>query len=108
MAPPSLIDFILSRGHADGVCVAGCAEERCQNRLGIEWTEARFARTRDPYLRKRVPRERLATVWAGPTETARLDQARVAFTERLAALPAEAPRVVRHSDPERVLDEATT
>ncbi|MDH3666148.1 MAG: cytochrome b N-terminal domain-containing protein [Paracoccaceae bacterium] len=106
MAPPSLIDFILSRGHADGVCVAGCAEERCQNRLGIEWTEARFARTRDPYLRRRVPRERLVTVWAGPTETARLERERVAFADRLAALPTEAPRVVRQSDPERVLDEA--
>ncbi len=29
MAPPSLIDFILSRDLADGVVVAGCAESAC-------------------------------------------------------------------------------
>jgi ferredoxin len=51
MAPPSLIDFILSRGHADGVCIAGCAEARCQHRSGVEWTKQRFAHQRDPYLR---------------------------------------------------------
>ncbi len=108
MAPPSLIDFILSRGHADGACVVGCAAERCHNRFGIEWTEARFARTRDPYLRRRVPRERLVTVWAGPTETARLDRERTAFAERLAAISAEAPRVVRQAEPEPVMDEVAT
>ncbi len=72
MAPPSLIDFIISRDLADGVAVAGCAERDCYNRLGIAWTEARFDRTRDPYLRERVPRERVLSVWAGPTEAARL------------------------------------
>ena len=61
MAPPSLIDFILSRDLADGVAVAGCAESACYNRLGIKWTEQRFAGERDPYLRARVPRERIAT-----------------------------------------------
>ena len=43
MAPPSLIDFVLSHDLADGVVVAGCAESACFNRLGIAWTEQRFA-----------------------------------------------------------------
>ena len=64
MMPPSLIDFVLSRDLADGVAVAGCAESACYNRLGIQWTEQRFAGQRDPYLRARVPRDRIATIWA--------------------------------------------
>jgi len=88
MAPPSLIDFIISRGLADGVAVAGCAERDCFNRVGGAWTRARFERRRDPYLRARVPRERVLTVWAGPTEIGRLDHAVAAFSGRLAEMPA--------------------
>jgi ferredoxin/coenzyme F420-reducing hydrogenase delta subunit len=88
MAPPSLLDFIISRGLAEGVCIAGCAERECWNRLGGEWMQQRMARTRDPYLRERVPRERLLTVWAGVTEGARLERDTAAFAERLAAMPA--------------------
>ncbi|RMF37173.1 MAG: hydrogenase iron-sulfur subunit [Alphaproteobacteria bacterium] len=87
MVPPAMIDFIISRGLADGVCIAGCAERECHNRFGVAWTEARFARTRDPYLRERVPRERVLTVWAGPTETGRLGEELDAFARRLAAMP---------------------
>ncbi|MFA7432735.1 MAG: cytochrome b N-terminal domain-containing protein [Gemmobacter sp.] len=87
MAPPSLIDYIISRGLADGVAVAGCAERDCYNRFGVAWTEARFDRTRDPYLRERVPRERLLTVWAGPTEKVRLAGELKAFSDRLGAMP---------------------
>jgi ferredoxin/coenzyme F420-reducing hydrogenase delta subunit len=105
MAPPSLVDFILSRGHADGVCIAGCAERGCQNRLGIEWTKQRLAAERDPYLRARVPRERIETIWAGPTETARFSLEVTAFRGRLAALPPDAPRITRAAPaPERVLE----
>ena len=86
MAPPSLFDFILSRDLADGVCIAGCAERECYNRLGADWTEQRIARTRDPLLRKRVPRERLLTVWAGPTERKRLAAEIGAFAGSLAAM----------------------
>lgn len=95
MTPPSLIDFIISRGHADGVVIAGCAERGGQHRLGIKWTKLRFAGARDPYLRARVPRERIATIWAGPTEEARLKQESDAFQAAVAALPADAPRVLR-------------
>ncbi|MCW3781167.1 cytochrome b N-terminal domain-containing protein [Defluviimonas salinarum] len=87
MAPPSLLDFIISRGLADGVAVAGCAERDCYNRVGGAWTRDRFARTRDPQLRRRVPRERILTVWAGPSETTRLAAELKGFSERLAAMP---------------------
>ncbi|TNF19823.1 MAG: hydrogenase iron-sulfur subunit [Rhodobacteraceae bacterium] len=86
MAPPSLFDFILSRDLADGVCIAGCAERECHNRVGAQWTKERIARTRDPLLRERVPRDRLLTLWAGPTEGARLDEALAGFSKDVAAL----------------------
>jgi len=63
MLPPAFIDFALSRDLADGVMLAGCAEGDCYYRLGNEWTEDRVACTRDPQLRKRVPRERIALNW---------------------------------------------
>lgn len=87
MAPPSLIDFIISRGLADGVAVAGCAERDCVNRVGVAWAKARFARERDPFLRRRVPQERMLTIWAGPSETGRLSRKLAAFSEHLAGLP---------------------
>ncbi|MCC7320426.1 MAG: cytochrome b N-terminal domain-containing protein [Rubellimicrobium sp.] len=86
MVPPSLVDYIISRDLADGVAIAGCAERDCQHRFGHDWTEARIARTRDPYLRERVPRERLVTIWAGPTEGARLGRELAAFGTALAAM----------------------
>lgn len=57
--PPAFIDFVISRRHADGVFVAGCSPSACYFRLGDEWTRQRVAGQRDPYLRARVPRERL-------------------------------------------------
>jgi ferredoxin/coenzyme F420-reducing hydrogenase delta subunit len=87
MAPPSLLDFIISRDLADGVCLSGCAERECWNRLGGEWTRQRIARTRDPFLRERVPRERLLVQWAGPSEGRRVERELAAFSARLAALP---------------------
>ena len=87
MAPPSLIDFALSRRHADGVAVIGCSERFCHNRLGVEWTRQRFAQERDPYLRTRVPRERLATIWTSSTETSTAKREVDALRARLSALP---------------------
>jgi ferredoxin/coenzyme F420-reducing hydrogenase delta subunit len=87
MAPPSLIDFILSRDLADGVVVAGCAESACYNRLGVKWTEERFAAQRDPYLRARVPRERIARIWASTLEASRAEREIAAFAERIAQMP---------------------
>jgi len=69
-AGPSFIDFALSRKFADGVMLAGCAENDCYHRLGNEWTRHRLARERDPYLRERVPLERLLVAWL-PTDARR-------------------------------------
>ncbi|MFV0281932.1 MAG: cytochrome b N-terminal domain-containing protein [Rhodoblastus sp.] len=91
MAPPSLIDFALSRGHADGVAVIGCAESSCYNRLGVDWTEQRFAHERDPYLRARVPRERLATIWASTTQKGAMNRSIEALRARIAGLEAKNP-----------------
>ena len=97
MIPPSLIDFILSKNLADGVIVAGCSESACYNRLGVEWTKHRFAGERDPYLRKRVPRERLATIWASPFEIARFEAEAAVFAESLSCLPEAMESVVTMS-----------
>ncbi len=92
MAPPSLIDFILSRDLADGVVVAGCAESACYHRLGVAWTKQRFAGVRDPYLRARVPRERIATIWASALEGSRVERDIAGFQQKLAGLPPKKPR----------------
>jgi len=92
MAPPPLVDFILSRNLADGVVVAGCAESACFHRLGIAWTKQRFAGTRDPRLRTRVPRERIVTIWTSALETKRLEQEMACFKRDVAKLPAMQPR----------------
>jgi len=68
MLPPAFIDYVLSRNLADGVVLAGCSEGECHNRHGVRWTMERLARTRDPMLRKRVPREHIEAVWSSPVE----------------------------------------
>jgi ferredoxin len=87
MAPPALLDFVISRGLADGVCLAGCASREGWNRLGGRWTVQRIARERDPMLRERVPRDRLLAVWAGVSEGARLEKEIAGFAARLAEMP---------------------
>jgi ferredoxin/coenzyme F420-reducing hydrogenase delta subunit len=85
--PPSFIDFVITRNHVDGVLLTGCADGDCHYRLGIGWTEQRLAGERDPYLRKRVPRERIEKAWTGITGNKRLQQQLSAFQNRLRALP---------------------
>ena len=80
-------DFVLSRDLADGVVVAGCAESACYNRLGVDWTEQRFAGRRDPYLRARVPRDRIATIWASAIEVTKARSAIASFAAYIAGLP---------------------
>jgi ferredoxin len=89
MVPPSLIDYVISRKLADGVVVAGCAKRSCYNRLGVAWTEQRIAGRRDPYLRSRVPRDRVATIWASPSEQSRFASEVATFMAAVAALPEE-------------------
>ena len=86
MLPPSFIDFALSRDLSDGVMLAGCAEEACYNRLGNTWTQQRIDAERDPYLRKRVPRERLATSWL-PKKSRQRQRAIDEFVTSLQDLP---------------------
>lgn len=97
MVPPSLIDYVISRKLADGVVIAGCAERSCYNRLGVAWTEQRIAGSRDPYLRSRVPRARLATIWASRTERRRFSDALTSFAAKVATLPADQPKTLGFS-----------
>ena len=84
--PPALLDFALTRRHADGVLLAGCRDGDCAFRLGLDWTEQRLAGERDPYLRKRVPRERICTVWSGMDGRQQLTRDLRAFAEHIKAL----------------------
>ena len=63
MLPPPFIDFVFARKLADGIVLAGCAANACRERLGQRWTEERIAGLRDPWLRARVPRPRIAASW---------------------------------------------
>ncbi len=81
--PPAFVDFVLSRRHAEGVFLTGCRAGDCLYRLGIRWTEQRIAGERDPYLRQRVPRERLAWFWAGLDRRRALRREVQAFRTRL-------------------------
>ena len=84
--PPSFLDFLISRGHADGVFLTGCRAGGCHYRLGIEWTEQRINGQRDPYLRERVPRERIGIFWAGVDHSNALSIQLSDFRERLRQL----------------------
>lgn len=86
--PPAFIDFLIARGHVDGVMLTGCRPSDCQARLGQEWTERRIAGERDPRLRGRVPRERLVTCWVGAGGTAQCRAEVEAFRGRLRGLGA--------------------
>ena len=80
--PPPFIDFLLSRKLVEGVVLTGCRSGDCRHRLGIRWTRQRLDLERDPYLRKRVDRRRIARLWTGP------DNSRV-FHSRLEAFRGE-------------------
>ena len=96
MLPPSFIDFLITRHHADGVFLTGCREGDCYERLGQRWTDARIAGDRDPHLRRRVPRARIATCWAGVDRAAALRDEITAFRGRLRELEEARAPVVEH------------
>jgi ferredoxin/coenzyme F420-reducing hydrogenase delta subunit len=83
MLPPSFIDLVISRKHADGVLIAGCAEEDCFERLGNRWTDERIANQRDPHLRDRVDRDRVAVSWASPVQQYRTRETLAQFRQHL-------------------------
>ena len=97
MLPPSFIDWALSRGLADGVVLTGCREGNCQHRFGVDWTNARLDRKRDPQLRLRVPRERILRFWASPTDGRALDKAILKFAESVSQMPEPQKRQERKS-----------
>ena len=86
MLPPSFLDFALAGDKVDGVMLTGCSECDCHHRLGLQWTEDRLAGLRDPYLRKRVPRNRMHAYWAAPSESSRLGDEINSFRNRLTDL----------------------
>jgi len=81
--PPSFLDFVLTRRHAEGVMLFGCRENDCHYRFGVEWTQQRLRAERDPYLRARVPRERIASFWGSAADTRRFLRELEAFRTRL-------------------------
>ena len=83
--PPSFIDFLITRGLVDGVLLTGCRAGDCHHRQGIDWVEQRLGGRRDPYLRRRVPRERVAWTWLGVDGDARLRKRIESFREALRA-----------------------
>ena len=83
MLPPSFIDYVLSRKLAEGVAITGCREGHCSYRLGPEWMEQRLDGERDPRLRERVPRERIARIWASPTDWRQLERELAEFKDGL-------------------------
>ena len=91
--PPSFIDFLITRGQVDGVLLTGCRVGDCHYRLGIEWTEQRIGGQRDPYLRPRVPRERVTWTWSGVDGERRLRERIERFRDslRTSGVPRRAP-----------------
>jgi quinol-cytochrome oxidoreductase complex cytochrome b subunit/coenzyme F420-reducing hydrogenase delta subunit len=87
MLPPAFIDYALRDARADGVLIAGCRECDCQYRLGIRWTGQRLARTRAPWLRQRVPLQRVELCWAGPADEKLARGALATLRTRVAQLP---------------------
>lgn len=85
MLPPSFIDYMITQG-AGGVMVAGCPDCGCRFRYGVAWMQDRLDGRRDPYLRKRVPRERVRTFWASPIEVEELKAATLSFQDDLSVL----------------------
>ncbi len=87
MIPPSFVDWALTRKLVDGVVFAGCAERNCYERLGDQWVEQRIAGERDPWLRERVPRGRVAVSWRGGGEAGARAADLEGFRRQLERLP---------------------
>ena len=89
MLPPTFIDYALRDSLADGVLVTGCREGDCHFRLGIQWIEQRLARERPPYLRQRVPEERVELCWADAPDRDLLSVGLAKLRARVGALRAD-------------------
>ncbi len=85
--PPSFIDYVFSNRLAEGVVLTGCRENACHARFGVAWTQERLNGTRDPHLRRRVPRERIRTIWCGAGGGREFAAEVERFRQSLGALP---------------------
>jgi hypothetical protein len=63
--PPPYLDYVLSRNLCGRILLTGCGGG-CQHRFGMDWTEQRVSRDRDPNLRRRVGAHRIAMAWREP------------------------------------------
>jgi ferredoxin len=90
MLPPSFVEYALRQGAA-GVLVTGCREGGCEFRLGALWTRQRLLGQREPHLRASVPRDLVATVWAGTGEEPALVEALIGLQRRVARSSPIAP-----------------
>ena len=95
LLPPSFVEYAL-RGGADGVLVAGCCEGGCAFRLGQRWTQARLHGLREPHLRRSVPGDRWATVWADAGNEAAVAAALSALRLRASGAAASPHATLRH------------
>jgi ferredoxin len=86
--PPSYLDYVLSRNLSDRVLLSGCAGN-CRFRFGMEWTEQRITRQRDPNLRRRVGAHRIALAWSEPWCSAGGLKAQMVLLEKQAGETAE-------------------
>ncbi len=84
--PAAFIHYVISRGLADRVVIAGCVENSCLNRRGGAWTTDRVERRRDPRLRARIPSERVKLIWAWRRGLADLRREIEAFAKSLDVL----------------------
>lgn len=82
--PPSFIDYVLSRNLSARILLTGCGGN-CRHRFGIDWTEQRIRRQRDPNLRRRVGAYRIAMAWREPWSGLGGLKAQIAALERQAA-----------------------
>ncbi len=86
--PPSYLDYVLSRNRSDRVLLTGCDGD-CKFRFGLDWTEQRITRQRDPNLRRRVGAYRIAMAWAEPWCSVGGLKAQLALFEKQARETAE-------------------
>jgi coenzyme F420-reducing hydrogenase delta subunit len=91
MLPPSFLDFLVMRGYVDGVFLTGCRESGCHERLGLRWTRERIGGKRDPFLRARVPRERLCLFFPGRGHLVDTRRELAAFRARLSEMTPRHP-----------------
>ncbi|MEQ8483681.1 MAG: cytochrome b N-terminal domain-containing protein [Pseudomonadales bacterium] len=75
LLPPSFVDFVARQPQVNGVLLSGCHPDACFQRQGSRWLAERVEGKRDPHVRTREGRSKVAICWAGPLEPERLSEA---------------------------------